>query len=196
MIDPVLSLAFSLHNNKGMYALLLGSGVSSAAGIPTGWTVVLDLVRKLATASGEGAQAEPDPVAWYCGRHKEQPDYSTLLDQLAKTSAERAGFLRGYVEPNDDERARKQKLPTAAHRAIAAMVASGHVRVIVTTNFDRLLEQALDEVGVTPAVVASADAAEGALPLAHARCCVQPADRQRTRSSDATSSPRADRRER
>lgn len=107
MIDPVLSLAFSLHNNKGTYALLLGSGVSSAAGIPTGWNVVLDLVRKVAAASGEGAKADVDPAAWYHERYGEQPNYSALLDQLAKTAADRAGFLRGYVEPNEDERERK-----------------------------------------------------------------------------------------
>ena len=42
-----------------------------------------------------------------------------------------------------EEHEKKQKLPTAAHHVVAAMVASGHFRVIVTTNFDRLLEQAL-----------------------------------------------------
>ena len=28
MIDPILSLAVSVRNNKGVYALLLGSGIS------------------------------------------------------------------------------------------------------------------------------------------------------------------------
>jgi hypothetical protein len=37
MVDPMLSLAFSVHSNKGVFALLLGSGVSRASGIPTGW---------------------------------------------------------------------------------------------------------------------------------------------------------------
>jgi len=31
MIDPQLAMAFSVHANKGAYALLLGSGVSQAA---------------------------------------------------------------------------------------------------------------------------------------------------------------------
>src|SRR5438067_425738 len=31
MIDPVLSLALSMHSTKGGYAVMLGSGVSSAA---------------------------------------------------------------------------------------------------------------------------------------------------------------------
>jgi hypothetical protein len=46
------------------------------------------------------------------------------------------------------------------------------VRVIVTTNFDRLLEQALEAAGVVPSVLATPDAMAGAVPLAHAGCVV------------------------
>ena len=63
MIDPLLSLAFSVHAHPGAYALLLGSGVSRAAEIPTGWEVVLDLVRKLARLEGEDGGT--DPAAWF-----------------------------------------------------------------------------------------------------------------------------------
>lgn len=53
----------SMQASPGVYALLLGSGVSRAASIPTGWEVQLDLIRKLASASG--VSADPDPEAWY-----------------------------------------------------------------------------------------------------------------------------------
>ena len=53
MIDPVHSLAFSIQANRGVYAVLVGSGVSRAARIPTGWEVTLDLIRKLAKLYGE-----------------------------------------------------------------------------------------------------------------------------------------------
>jgi len=46
MIDPIISLAFSLHSTKGVYALLIGSGISRAAGIPTGREIVQDLILK------------------------------------------------------------------------------------------------------------------------------------------------------
>jgi len=36
----------------GVNAVLIGSGLSTAAGIPTGWQVVEDLIRKLASAEG------------------------------------------------------------------------------------------------------------------------------------------------
>jgi hypothetical protein len=36
VIDPILSLAHSVFSNRGVFAALLGSGLSSASGIPTG----------------------------------------------------------------------------------------------------------------------------------------------------------------
>ncbi len=53
MIDPVHSLAFSIQANRGVYAVLIGSGVSRAAKIPTGWEITLDLIHKLAKLRNE-----------------------------------------------------------------------------------------------------------------------------------------------
>lgn len=166
MIDPMLSLAFTVHSNKGVYALLLGSGVSRGAGIPTGWEVVLDLVKKL--ASLKGANAEEDLVEWYTKEFGEEPSYDRLLNDLAKSPTARANLLKSYFEPtteNSDEELRK---PTQAHKAIAQLVKGGYIRVILTTNFDRLIENALHEVDITPTVISTADATVGALPLTHA----------------------------
>jgi hypothetical protein len=49
----MLPLASSIRSGPGVYAVLLGSGVSHAAEIPTGWEVTLDLISKLTAASGE-----------------------------------------------------------------------------------------------------------------------------------------------
>jgi len=170
MIDPLLSLAFTIHSNPGVYALLLGSGISRSAEIPTGWEVILDLVRKLAHLEGE--DCEPEPVKWYKDKFAEGLDYSKILDQLTHSQAERSQLLRSYFEPNEEERESGVKLPTDAHKAIAQLVSNGLIRIIITTNFDRLLEQALEEAGITPTVIATPDAAEGALPLAHSRCTI------------------------
>ncbi len=43
-------LSTSIHAQPGVYALLLGSGVSTGQGIPTGWGVVTELVRRAAVA--------------------------------------------------------------------------------------------------------------------------------------------------
>ena len=52
-IEPILNLAISMHANPGVYALLLGSGVSRSAGIFTGWEIVLDLVTRIAHLQGQ-----------------------------------------------------------------------------------------------------------------------------------------------
>ena len=170
MIDPMVSLAFAVYSNKGAYALLLGSGISRASGIPTGWEVVLDLIRKVATL--EGDDCEPDPAEWFRNKHESEPDYSKLLDAIAKTPTERQQLLRSYFEPTEDERGQGLKLPTAAHKAIARLVAAGYLRVIITTNFDRLTEKALEELGITPTVISTTDQLAGALPLAHSGATV------------------------
>ena len=40
--DTITKLAFTIHSSPGIYALLLGSGISRDAGIPTGWMITLD----------------------------------------------------------------------------------------------------------------------------------------------------------
>lgn len=169
-IDPIVNAAFSVFNNKGAYALLVASGLSRAAGIPTGWEVATDLTRKLAIAAGQPPDA--DGVAWYRTTFGEGPTYSKLLDQLGMTPEERNNILRGYFEPSEDERNNGLKIPTAAHAAIAELVRDGYIRVILTTNFDSLIEMALEAAGVGPTVLASPDAIEGALPLQFEKCTV------------------------
>ncbi len=170
MIDPILSLSFNIQAQKGTYALLVGSGISRTAGIPTGWEVTLDLVRKLAHIEKESFDG--DEAAWYEEKFGKEPDYSDLLGEIAPTSAAQQQLLRRYFEPSEDEREDGKKLPTEGHKAIARLIASGHVRVIVTTNFDRLLETAIEAEGIKPIVISSPDAVRGASPLAHSNCTV------------------------
>ena len=152
-----------------LYALLLGSGVSRAAGILTGWEVVLDLVRKLMVMRG----VDPtDPHSWYREEYGTDPDYSALIERVAPTSAERQQVLRQYWEADSTDDSEASKRPTAAHRAIADLAKGGFVKVILTTNFDRLVENALREAGVEPAVLSSSDDIVGMMPLDHTDCCV------------------------
>ena len=170
MISPTEALAFSMQASPGVYAVLAGSGVSRAAKIPTGWEITLDLVRKLAALREETCDSEPE--RWYRNAFGKEPDYSDLLSELCRTEAERQRLLRGYFEPSADDREEGAKKPTAAHRAIAALVAGGFIRVILTTNFDRMIETALDDAGVTATVLSTPEQVQGAMPLFHTRCCV------------------------
>lgn len=82
-----VSLASSLHAGPGSYALLLGSGVSYSTGVPTGWAVTLDLVRRLAAALGE--DPGEDLIGWYREHAVGEPDFSVLLGDLVPSPEDR-----------------------------------------------------------------------------------------------------------
>lgn len=175
-LSSLVSLATSMHSQPGVYAVLLGSGVSTGAGLLTGWGVVTELVARVAAASapddaGAVAAARADPELWWSENGEGELGYSSLLEQLAPSAAARQGLLAGFFEPgSDDETPVRQ--PSKAHRAIAELVRRGSVKVIVTTNFDRLMEQALDAVGVSPQVISRPEAVNGMAPLAHSSATV------------------------
>lgn len=162
--DPRTVLATNLHAAPGLYAVLVGSGLSTAAGIPTGWQVVQDLVRKIAAARGVDLSAygeEPEP--WWEERGLGPPRYDRLLEEL---SAGKAGARQELVRQFFEATPLGTPItPTEAHRAIARLCARGAIRLIVTTNFDHLIERALEEVGVTAQVVAEPSAIRGMRPL-------------------------------
>lgn len=159
-MDDVLNLAFLIHKNPGVYALLLGSGVSRSAGILTGWEITQDLKSKIESLSGEEV---PENIG-----------YDELLNALAKTESERNSIIKSYFERDEEELKQdaKVKMPTEAHKAIARLVRDGYIKVILTTNFDRLIEMALEEEGIIPDVVSSDDMFSGAVPLRHSKITV------------------------
>jgi hypothetical protein len=166
-----LSLAFSVSRNKGAYALLIGSGVSQSATIPTGWNVTLDLVRQIASLQGKTITTT-DSEQWYREEFGREPNYSDILKQVAPTPAERNAVLRGYFSATPEERDHNIKVSQEAHRAIAELVAGGYIRIIVTTNFDTLIEDALVQAGVDANIISTVDGIKGATPLPHAACTV------------------------
>ncbi len=167
--DASLALAFSLYSNPGAYALLLGAGVSAPT-VKTAWGVLVDLCDQLAVL--EGDDSGDDASSWYEAKYGSPPAYGALLQRLASTGEERQRLLASYFEPNAAERDEGLKVPTPAHHAIARLVADGWVRIIVTLNFDRLIETALRDAGVEPTVVATPADAEGLAPLHTLKACV------------------------
>jgi SIR2-like domain len=171
--DPRVSLATALAGQHGVYALLLGSGVSTGAGIPTSWGVVEALVRKAAVASHEEVNDDFDAAAWWAMNGDGQPlGYSSLLERLATTKAARRALLAEFFEPSDEDRELGLKVPGPAHFAIASLVRKGIVRVIITTNFDRLLERALEVEGISPQVIAGEGQVAGMEPPQHMQCTI------------------------
>lgn len=167
MVDNRTSLTFSVRNNPGRYALLLGSGVSTEAGIPTGWTVVSNLAQRIAASEGTSIDDDAKPIDWYEETYDEPATYENLIEGLAKTQTERRSLLERFFEPDEEEAERGEKTPTEAHESIAWLVDNGYIDVILTTNFDQLIEQALRDQGVNPVIISGKETAQGAEPLQH-----------------------------
>ena len=167
MVDERMSMTFSVRNNPGRYALLLGSGVSTEAEIPTGWAVVNELVERVAAAEGTSIDENTDPTDWYEETYDEPATYENLIEGLAKTQTERRKLLEEFFEPSEAETERGEKQPTEAHESIAWLVDNGYIDVILTTNFDQLIEKALRDQGVNPVVISGPETARGAEPLQH-----------------------------
>jgi NAD-dependent SIR2 family protein deacetylase len=149
--------------------LLLGAGLSVTAGVPSAWRVQEELLLKLAQAQGE---APEDPFACYHKKYRKHSKYSDLLEDVTHSQSERRSLLEGFFEPTAGESEQGLKQPTLAHRAIARLVDRGLVRVILTTNVDRLIEDAIHkETGKRATLVASPSEIRGMSPL-HTQDCL------------------------
>lgn len=164
MDDNLISLSFKIYKNPGVFALFLGSGMSRSAGIPTGWEIMIDLINKLQILNHTGSE---DPLEWFERFYGTSADYSHIIEQITSTQEERINLLKEYFEPSEEEFNQKIKAPTKAHEAIADLVKSGYFKVIVTTNFDRLLEKALTNIGIEPIVISHTSHIENTIPLIH-----------------------------
>ena len=166
-VDPRVALSTSIVAAPQVYAVLVGSGMSTAAGIPTGWQVVQDLIRRIAVADGvlEDELGEY-PETWWVNQGYPEPSYDTLLQMLAPTDLARRAILRKYFDPSSVSG--KSIEPTSAHDALAYLCETGYVRLILTTNFDSLIERALGRRGIYPQVISNSESVKAMIPLEHA----------------------------
>jgi hypothetical protein len=131
---------------------------------------MLDLIRQAARLAQKGEVS--DPEEWFQNLHGSAPTYSRVLEVVARTTADRSNLLRQYFDPSEAEREAGAKRPTKAHRAIARMVRAGYFKVLLTTNFDRLLETAFSDEDVRPQVVHNTATIRGMTPLQHSDCTI------------------------
>ena len=159
------TLSVSMYTNKGAYALLLGSGISVPAHIKSGWGIEEELIKKFAITNG--VSEAPDWHNWYKKEYSEKATYTSLLSKLAKKPTERVQLMRPFFKPSEEEKELGYKLPTQAHRKIANLAKEGYIKVILTTNFDQLMENALKDAQVHCQVIKNEDDIKTATPLIH-----------------------------
>ncbi|MGR3309519.1 MAG: hypothetical protein ACUZ77_01985, partial [Candidatus Brocadiales bacterium] len=129
MVDPILSLSVAIAEGKKAYAMFLGSGVSKAAGIPSGIEIFWDSIKLLCKFDTEQESKDDEIRTWFEKSKFKDFTYSKILEELYPSQEDRRQFLEKHFEG---------KYPTDTHKLIADMVKNGLLKVIITTNFDRL----------------------------------------------------------
>lgn len=164
-IDPILPLSIAMAEGKGTYAVFLGSGVSKEAGIPTGGEIFYNAVKllyKLDNNIGEIENNE-DVDIWFEKSEYKDFTYSKILEELCPKPEERRQFLEEHF---------LGKKPTDSHYLIADLVSKDMVKVIVTTNFDRLMETALDSRNIAYTIISSEEELKTSHPREHSNCWI------------------------
>ncbi|QXO95903.1 hypothetical protein KSK55_05815 [Methanospirillum purgamenti] len=126
---------------------------------------MLDLIQRVGKINGE--KKLDNPVQWYQEKFGKEPSYDTLLDELTSSQAGRRDLLANYFEPREADIDEGRKIPQAAHRAIASLVKTGYIKIIITTNFDRLIETAVYDIGFHPYVIFHESGIRSCPPPAH-----------------------------
>lgn len=162
MIDPILPLAVSIAEGRGNCAFFLGSGVSRPAGIPTGKEILRDAVIQLYKLSNNiESVSDKELLKWLKKSNYKDFTYSQILEAFCPSPEERRRFLEKYFIGKNS---------TDFHRLVAKMVKKNVIKVILTTNFDRLMEKALEDESIDYNVVASSDDLVHIRPREHSNC--------------------------
>jgi NAD-dependent SIR2 family protein deacetylase len=131
-VDPqVRPLARYMADRKKQgespYLLVLGAGVSLPSGARSGGQVVAGVV------AAHGSETDVDGMTW----DQKLEAFYAILDQRSRD--ERYALLKPYVEGT---------APSAGYQALAELARAGYFEVILSTNYDTLLEDALAGAGL------------------------------------------------
>lgn len=164
-LDPIVSLSVAIAEAPGSHAFLLGSGVSREAGVPTGQQVFWQAVGELYRLEKDTSETpeEAGLTKWLKETDREGVGYSGILELIAPDAANRRDYLAKHFEG---------KKPGKAHHELAGLAEQEAIRVFVTTNFDRLLEHALQARGIEPVIITSGADLASAPRREHAQCYV------------------------
>ncbi|MDP8202318.1 MAG: SIR2 family protein [Candidatus Tenebribacter burtonii] len=155
-MNELVPLIASLATRNRNYVLFAGAGLSKDAGVKSGWDILIETLIPLYIAEKEidelPANHSKDIEEWYLQHESfSKLGYSEILELMHRGEIERRDYLEKFF---------KDETPGEAHKQIAQMVSNGLIRFIFTTNFDNLIEKALDEINIDYDVIFSDDILE------------------------------------
>ena len=108
------------------YVLVLGAGASLSSGCSSGARVIADVVGQLSSK-------DVADLSW----EEKITEFYDLLDNLSAT--ERYTILEPHIVG---------QIPSPGYRCLAQLIKAGYFDIILSTNFDVFLEDALSDVGL------------------------------------------------
>jgi hypothetical protein len=141
----------ALARDARTHGLVVVAGAGLSMGPPSslpGWTSVNDaFLENLAVCVAIHTDGEVGGDVLDLVRYRRETAAAVQPDLQAQLAEESLGELYfALFKPLDIE------TWNDGHAAVAALAATGFLRAVVTTNFDRLIELALEEAGVQPSV--------------------------------------------
>lgn len=145
LTGPQFASTFCLRPEQ--FAWFLGAGASAAAGIPTGYSMILDFKKRLFCQLSKVSLREVDAndplwqqrIDLFLSTRSELPapddptEYARAFEAVYPTAEDR----RIYIE-----KAVTMGTPSFAHRVLAALLTTRRIPCVFTTNFDQLVETA------------------------------------------------------
>ncbi|WP_438397396.1 SIR2 family protein [Caballeronia sp. DA-9] len=129
------------------YAWFLGAGASAAAGIPTGFAMIIDFKKRLfCELSGTKLKdVDADDPLWI-GRINAFLASRSVLPPPNDPAEYAAAFEAIYRTPEDRRKyiglAVEKGTPSYAHRVLASLITTRRAACVFSTNFDTLVETA------------------------------------------------------
>jgi hypothetical protein len=155
-MNPIIKLAASALPGEKKFILFAGAGVSKDAGVPTAWELMLKTAKIFYAQEKEGDISDQDVEEWFKSSKYAQLEYCELIQELYSTSSEQRNFLDKWLGSHEIG---------DVHRSIAELARRDIIRGIITTNFDPLLERALEEKGIRVQVISNDDDLENSEPF-------------------------------
>lgn len=125
-------LKYHLINDKACYALFLGAGASVESGAHTGKGIALAILRKL-----YGPKSESSLEEVFKAEFKMSVSFENVLKALSTGKSQHRTMLLNFF---------KEMETSDGYKYLAALIKAGYLYpIVITTNFDPMLEKALEE---------------------------------------------------
>lgn len=152
---------WSLRKQKLMW--FLGAGASASSGVPTAMDMVWDFKQELYVSQQKVSRQAVADLSNPSVRRKLQShiktiqnmpepgatdEYAALFEKVYTSEADRSTYIKALIDGAK---------PSYGHLALATLMRAGFIRIVWTTNFDRLLDDACASIYETTGSLTTVD---------------------------------------